>query len=62
MVLGAGNNPVVRRMVDEIIHIREHGVSRSGAIGDARLGVTGLLGLDAPEPRARIAPLLPAMT
>ena len=35
LVLGEGINPVTKRMVDEIMHIREHGVSRSLSLRDA---------------------------
>ncbi|MCW2921692.1 MAG: putative alpha-L-glutamate ligase [Thermoleophilia bacterium] len=42
MVLGAGNNPVVRKMVEEIIHIREHGVSRTASFVDAVDGSANL--------------------
>ncbi len=42
MVLGHGNNPVVRRMVDEIIHIREHGVSRPASFIDGIAGASTL--------------------
>lgn len=38
IVLGEGNNPVAQRIVDEILHIREHGVSAPVAVADARSG------------------------
>lgn len=39
LVLGEGINPVTRRMVDEIMHVREHGVGRTAAHTDALAGV-----------------------
>ncbi len=38
IVLGEGNNPVARRIIDEIMHIREHGVSAPIALTDAQAG------------------------
>jgi hypothetical protein len=42
LVLGEGINPVTRRMVDEIIHIRQHGVSRPAPAQDAVEGAMGV--------------------
>jgi hypothetical protein len=60
MVLGQGNNPVIRKMVDEIMRARLHGVSRPIGVSDTEQGVSFLR--NATRGGARIGVVDPSAT